>query len=158
MASFLPFSLIRREHPTKTNTSRILLFDTRRAGTSKRLENEAWNETWNLELASVACSTRRTGTGRSYFIRVELETRRSRIYLDIWFGSDKKCVLSCDWTRAWITWAGLATVRRRSRLLFTQYGICIWSSSCCFGCLVCSGRALVWEGRMWWGHVRMHVP
>jgi hypothetical protein len=26
----LPFSLIRQEHPTKTNTSRILLFDTRR--------------------------------------------------------------------------------------------------------------------------------
>ena len=26
----LPSSLIRREHPTKTNTSRILLFDTRR--------------------------------------------------------------------------------------------------------------------------------
>jgi len=32
MASFLPFSLIRREHPTKTNMSRILLFwhETRR--------------------------------------------------------------------------------------------------------------------------------
>ena len=40
MASSLPF-LIRREHSTKTNTSRILLFDTRRARTSKRLENKA---------------------------------------------------------------------------------------------------------------------
>jgi hypothetical protein len=37
----LPFSLTRQEHPTKTNTSRILLFDTRRVGTSKRSNLEA---------------------------------------------------------------------------------------------------------------------
>ena len=37
----LPFSLTRQEHPTKTNTSRILLFDTRRVKTSKRLNLEA---------------------------------------------------------------------------------------------------------------------
>ena len=40
IASSLPF-LIRREHFTKTNTSRILLFDTRRAQTSKRSNLEA---------------------------------------------------------------------------------------------------------------------
>ena len=43
--------------------------------------------------------------------------------MDIWFGSDREvCFWSCG-TRAQITWAGLATVHRRSRLFFTQYGI-----------------------------------
>jgi len=37
----LPFSLIRQEHLTKTNTSRILLFNTRCVRTSKRLNLEA---------------------------------------------------------------------------------------------------------------------
>jgi hypothetical protein len=40
-ASFHPFSLIRQEHPTKTSTSRILLFDTRRVRTRKRSNLEA---------------------------------------------------------------------------------------------------------------------
>jgi hypothetical protein len=106
-----------------------------------------------LKLALVACNTRRARIAqsvadsirRSYFRRIELRTRRLRIYLDIWFRLYKEvCFWSCDWTRAWITWARLATVRRRSRLLSMQYGICIRSCSCCFGCfgcLVCSGRA-----------------
>jgi hypothetical protein len=46
-----------------------------------------------LELALVACSTGRTGTGRSYFIRVELGIHENRGYTWI-FGLDwtEKCV------------------------------------------------------------------
>jgi hypothetical protein len=63
--------------------------------------------------------------------------------LDIWFGSDEKCVFGAVigrelGSRGQDLLVGSQTI---SRLLSTQYGIYIWSYSCCFGCLVCSGRA-----------------
>jgi len=46
----------------------------------------------NLKLALIACSTRQTSTMQSYFRRIKLKTRKSRIYLDIWFELDKKYI------------------------------------------------------------------